>query len=150
MCVSCGCGRPNDNHGDQRNITIQDIDAAAQAANTTRSDVVQNIANATQNQQGGAFGQNINDQAGSYSQSQSGSGLRRDGYGDMQTGDYNQGQSVSQGQEGYDPGHSGVRHAQNQPGKRVDTPGEDSGTAWGENLQMGKTTDTPDQARPDH
>lgn len=44
MCVSCGCGDVNDNHGDSRNITLGSLDAAAQAAGTTRGRVVQNIA----------------------------------------------------------------------------------------------------------
>jgi hypothetical protein len=43
MCVSCGCGQPNDDHGDQRNITQDDIDNAAQAAGITPNQVVQNI-----------------------------------------------------------------------------------------------------------
>ena len=36
MCISCGCGKPNDDHGDARNITMQDVDQAAEAAGTTR------------------------------------------------------------------------------------------------------------------
>ena len=43
MCVSCGCGDVNDNHGDSRNITLGSLDAAAQAAGTTRGRVIQNI-----------------------------------------------------------------------------------------------------------
>ncbi len=43
MCISCGCGSPNDKHGDQRNITMNDLDQAAKAAGTTRDRVVQNI-----------------------------------------------------------------------------------------------------------
>lgn len=33
MCVSCGCGLIHDDHGDPRNITIEDLRAAADAAN---------------------------------------------------------------------------------------------------------------------
>lgn len=43
MCVSCGCGKLYDSHGDQRNITIQDLDQAAEAAGTTREQVSENI-----------------------------------------------------------------------------------------------------------
>jgi hypothetical protein len=43
MCVSCGCGQPNDDHGDSRNITQNDLNNAAQAAGTTPNQVVQNI-----------------------------------------------------------------------------------------------------------
>ena len=30
MCVSCGCGSPNDDHGDSRNITLNDPTAHAE------------------------------------------------------------------------------------------------------------------------
>ncbi len=43
MCVSCGCGQVNDNHGDRRNITMDDVRAAARAANTDERTVAQNI-----------------------------------------------------------------------------------------------------------
>ena len=32
MCVSCGCGKPNENHGDPRHITMQQIQQAAEEA----------------------------------------------------------------------------------------------------------------------
>ncbi len=32
MCVSCGCGEPNERHGDDRHITQDDLDQAAAAA----------------------------------------------------------------------------------------------------------------------
>ena len=31
MCVSCGCGSPEDKHGDDRNITLSELQAAADA-----------------------------------------------------------------------------------------------------------------------
>ncbi len=43
MCMSCGCMEPNDNHGDPRNITQDDLDQAAQAANITREQAAQNV-----------------------------------------------------------------------------------------------------------
>jgi hypothetical protein len=43
MCVSCGCGQMNDDHGDKRNITLNDLRSAAQAANTDVSTVARNI-----------------------------------------------------------------------------------------------------------
>jgi hypothetical protein len=43
MCMSCGCGSPNDNHGDERNITQDDLDRAAQAASISRDQAAQNI-----------------------------------------------------------------------------------------------------------
>jgi hypothetical protein len=44
MCVSCGCGEPNERHGDERHITQEDLDQAAEAAETSREQVIQNIA----------------------------------------------------------------------------------------------------------
>ncbi len=43
MCISCGCGEPNDDHGDSRNITLDDLNQAAAAAGTTRDRVLQNM-----------------------------------------------------------------------------------------------------------
>lgn len=43
MCMSCGRGMPNDSHGDARNITQDDLDRAAQAANISREQAAQNI-----------------------------------------------------------------------------------------------------------
>jgi hypothetical protein len=43
MCVSCGCGQVNDDHGDQRNITMGDLRSAAQAAGTDVQTVARNI-----------------------------------------------------------------------------------------------------------
>lgn len=52
MCLSCGCGNPNENYGDRRHITMQDLDQAAQAAGITRDQVVQNIVNTVAQVQG--------------------------------------------------------------------------------------------------
>lgn len=43
MCLSCACGKPNEKHGDDRNITLQDIQAAGQAAEASAEKVVTNI-----------------------------------------------------------------------------------------------------------
>jgi hypothetical protein len=48
MCMSCGCGKPNDNHGDSRNITLHDLNDAAEAAGISTAQAVQNIMNASQ------------------------------------------------------------------------------------------------------
>lgn len=50
--------------------------------------------------------------------------------------------------QGYDPTHSGVRHSKNRPGEHVDAPGRETGTAWGQDLQEGSTTDAPDRKNP--
>ena len=44
MCVSCGCGEPNERHGDERHITQEDLEEAAQAAEISREQVIANIA----------------------------------------------------------------------------------------------------------
>lgn len=44
MCVSCGCGKPNDNHGNPNLITMDDMQKAAKAANQTVEDAAKNIA----------------------------------------------------------------------------------------------------------
>lgn len=43
MCVSCACGSPNDDHGDKRNITMNQLEQAAEAANIGVDEVCQNI-----------------------------------------------------------------------------------------------------------
>ena len=43
--MSCGCGQPNNNHGDNRNITEKDLNQAAQAAGITPEKSAQNIMN---------------------------------------------------------------------------------------------------------
>jgi hypothetical protein len=43
MCISCGCGKIHDNHGDPRHLTLEDIEQAADAAGLSLEQVVQNI-----------------------------------------------------------------------------------------------------------
>ncbi len=43
MCVSCGCGVPDSDHGDRRHITLGDLRGAATAAGLTVPQVVGNI-----------------------------------------------------------------------------------------------------------
>jgi hypothetical protein len=56
--------------------------------------------------------------------------------------------AVARSRQGYDPAQSGVRPAKKRPGEHVDAPGRETGTAWGQDLQMGSTTDTPDRKNP--
>ena len=44
MCVSCGCGKPNDSHENPNNINMNELQKAAKAANETVEDVAKNIA----------------------------------------------------------------------------------------------------------
>jgi hypothetical protein len=41
MCVSCGCGRYEESHDDERNVTVASLQAAADASNRTLRDVLQ-------------------------------------------------------------------------------------------------------------
>lgn len=43
MCLSCGCGEPNENHGNADHITQQDLDKAARAADITAKEAADNI-----------------------------------------------------------------------------------------------------------
>jgi hypothetical protein len=43
VCCSCGCGLIHDDHGDSRNITIEDLRAAADAANESLACAAHNI-----------------------------------------------------------------------------------------------------------
>ncbi len=42
-CLDCGYGAPNDRHGDDRHITVDDIQAAAQASEITLDEAKRNI-----------------------------------------------------------------------------------------------------------
>jgi hypothetical protein len=48
MCMTCGCTVPNDNHGDPRNITEQDVYQAAQAVGISPQQATQNFMDACQ------------------------------------------------------------------------------------------------------
>ncbi len=42
MCLSCGCHQPNNDHGDDRHITLSDLQAAAEAAGISVVDAANN------------------------------------------------------------------------------------------------------------
>ena len=44
MCLDCGCGEPNDRHGDDRHITMDDVKAAAAASEISVDEAARNIA----------------------------------------------------------------------------------------------------------
>ncbi len=56
MCVSCACGSPNDDHGDSRNITMNQLQQAAEAASISVDEVCQNIEAASAGEAVGAGG----------------------------------------------------------------------------------------------
>lgn len=46
MCASCGCGKPNDQHGDEAHILLKDVEKAAKAAEISTVEAAQNILDA--------------------------------------------------------------------------------------------------------
>jgi len=43
MCMTCGCGKPNDQHGDKANITYDQLKAAADAAQIDPGSAADNL-----------------------------------------------------------------------------------------------------------
>jgi hypothetical protein len=43
MCANCGCGIPEDKHGDERNINWSDIEAAAKANDMSPEQAIKNM-----------------------------------------------------------------------------------------------------------
>ena len=43
MCLNCGCGQPNDDKGDARNITLDDLNAASQATGQSLHETIDHI-----------------------------------------------------------------------------------------------------------
>lgn len=44
MCMSCGCGKPDDSMGDDRNLTREKVQAAADVAGISLKEAADNIA----------------------------------------------------------------------------------------------------------
>ena len=43
MCLDCGCGEPNERHGDDRHIVMDDVKAAAEASEISVDEAARNI-----------------------------------------------------------------------------------------------------------
>jgi hypothetical protein len=43
MCLDCGCGEPNERHGDSRHIIMDDVEAAAEASEISVDEAARNI-----------------------------------------------------------------------------------------------------------
>ncbi|HEV3474147.1 MAG TPA: hypothetical protein VG602_02125 [Actinomycetota bacterium] len=43
MCLTCGCGEPEDDHGDSRNIVMQELKDAADAAEISVDEAARNL-----------------------------------------------------------------------------------------------------------
>ena len=57
MCASCGCNQIDDDHGDDRNITMANLNDAAAATDISIADVARNIQQAAGGQAGAGNGQ---------------------------------------------------------------------------------------------
>jgi hypothetical protein len=44
MCLDCGCGEPNERHGDERHLIMDDVRAAAEASDISVEEAARNIA----------------------------------------------------------------------------------------------------------
>jgi hypothetical protein len=54
MCASCGCGKPNDQHGDNRHITLDQVKQAAKASEISPKEVAQNLMDSVNQDSAGA------------------------------------------------------------------------------------------------
>jgi len=54
MCLDCGCGEPNERHGDDRHIVMDDVRAAAEASHVSVEEAAQNIATGVRQAQQGS------------------------------------------------------------------------------------------------
>jgi hypothetical protein len=52
MCLDCGCGELNESHGDSRHITMDSIQAAAQASEISVEEAIRNISDGLKQAQG--------------------------------------------------------------------------------------------------
>ena len=50
MCANCGCGIPEDRHGDDRNILWSEIVASAEANGMSAADAIRNISQMNEQQ----------------------------------------------------------------------------------------------------
>lgn len=99
----------------------------------------------------GGYNQSGYNQQGTYSDAQGDLQPNNDGLKETLGSGYDphqDGINPGMAQQGYDPTQSGTRQAHNTPGEVVDTPGREVGTSWGEDEQMGSSTDTADRRNP--
>lgn len=58
MCLDCGCGEPNERHGDLRHIVMDDVRAAAEASEISVDEAARNIADGMRQAQSSAASAN--------------------------------------------------------------------------------------------
>ena len=57
MCLDCGCGKPNDQHGDPNHLTMEQVEKAAKASKISVDEAAKNITKAMNDAQAGAASQ---------------------------------------------------------------------------------------------
>ncbi len=57
MCLNCGCGEPNDRHGDDANITLDDVRRAGEANGQSVEESLRNMGTAARQVVTGQQGQ---------------------------------------------------------------------------------------------
>lgn len=57
MCLDCGCGAPNDQHGDPNHLTMEQVEKAAKASKISVDEAMKNINKTVKEAQGGASAQ---------------------------------------------------------------------------------------------
>lgn len=127
----------SNNNNDQQD---KDINAQAVEAGTTPERLKE------QHAQHSHHSSQRSDQQGSITSGQA--DRLQDGYSLNEGSEYPVQPSNEEQQDDYDPTHSGVRHAQNKPGMRTNNPGREGQGGWAEQMQMGKTSDTPHRKNP--
>lgn len=65
MCLDCGCGQPNETHGDERHITMHQLEAAAEASGVSPMQAAQNIVEGMR-QAGGERAMDMRSQTGQH------------------------------------------------------------------------------------
>ena len=94
------------------------------------------------------YNQSDYNQPGTYSQEQGGQ-QRMDGMRDTEGSNYDQKQGdTNLAEQPANANRSGAQPAVNTPGTAVDTPGRDTGSAWGQDEQMGQGTDRSERRNP--
>ena len=51
MCLDCGCGKPNDDHGNADHLTMKQVEKAAKASEISVDEAVKNITQAMKDAQ---------------------------------------------------------------------------------------------------
>ena len=54
MCLDCGCGEPNERHGDGRHIIMDDVKAAAEASEISVDEAARNVSDGLRQAKGAA------------------------------------------------------------------------------------------------